>query len=338
MNETPETAETAPEAAPEGQNPIPPEQAPASVPRAVLAIPVRSNNYDGWAGRILNHAPGPAETVRVLREILGKRHKGRHRVTEAISELIYDHPAGWEHLGPDPTATGGTRRVREMPLGTCRCHLPDGTARPGLARAERRALISAEWGRAVRGEVPGALEPDADGTPWRITANSTFPAHVEHVFVLDDERIAILARDDSADRKASRDRFVRGFSPVARVHATRPLDWDTIGAQLDAASAELRARPRTNWSRVHAADALTCAAKELEQVPAHADLLLYLLGKHTGHDRSSTKQTAEGALAEAAGVHSAELPALLLRAPRAEQLRLLREAAHLMDPAEHRAP
>ena len=336
MNETPETHDTAPEAAPERQNPTPTEQAPASVPRAVLAIPVRTNNYDGWAGRILNHAPGPAATVRVLREILGKRHKGRHRVTEAISELIYDHPAGWEHLGPDPTATGsGTRRARGVPLGTCRCHLPDGTARPGLARAEHRALISAEWGRPVRGEVPGALEPDADGTPWRITASSTFPAHVEHVFLLDDNMIEIFARDNSAHRSARRDRLVHGFSPVARVHATRPLEWDTIGPHLDAASAEMRSRPRPDWNRVRAAYALTRAAKELEAVPAHADLLLYLLGKHT--DQDGAKQTAEGALAEAAGVHSAELPALLLRAPRAEQFRLLREAAHLTDPAEHPA-
>lgn len=334
MNKTPETTatDTAPGAL---ENPTPTEQDAASVPRAVLAIRAHSYNNDVWGGRILEYAPGPAETVRVLREILGKRHKGRHRVREAISELIYDHPAGWEHLGPDPAATGGTRRAREVALGACRCHLPDGTSRPGLARAERRALISAEWHREVGGGVPGALEPDADGTPWRITGSSTFPARVEHVFLLDDESIEVFARDDSADRKASRDRFVQGFSPVARVHATRPMDWEQLGPQLDAASAEMRARPRTDWNRVHAADALTRAAKELEAVPAHADLLLYLLGRHTGQD--GTKQTAEGALAEACGVHGAELPALLLRASRAEQVRLLREAAQLMDPAEHRA-
>jgi hypothetical protein len=335
VNETPETSETAPAAAPESQNPTPPEQSAASVTRAVLAIPVRSNTYDGWAGRILNHAPGPAETVRVLREILGKRHTGRHRVAEAVSELIYDHPAGWEHLGAAPAADGAARRRGQMPLGTCRCHLPDGAARPGLARAERRALISAEWGRPVRGEAPEGLEADPDGTPWRITANSTLPAHVEHVFLLDDDMIEIFARDNSADRKASRDQFVHGYSPLARVRATRPLDWEEFAPHLDAASAKVRARLRTDWNRVHAAAALTRAAKELEQIPAHADLLLYLLGKHSGQD--STEQTAEAALAEAARVHSADLPALLLRAPRVEQLRLLRDAAHLTDPAEHPA-
>ncbi|MBR7830623.1 hypothetical protein KDK95_30255 [Actinospica sp. MGRD01-02] len=330
MNQTPETTET--DTAPGAANnpvPTPTGQDAASTLRAVLAIPFHRYDDDRWAGRILEYAPGPAETVRALREILGKRHKGRHRVREAISELIYDHPVGWERLGPDPNAPGGARRARERAPGACRCHLPDGTPRPGLTRAERQALVAAEWGRAaVRGEAP-ALDPGGDGAPWRISGSSTLPARVEHVFLLDGDVIEVFARDDSADRNNVRDGLLRGFSPVARVHATRPMDWAEFGPRLDAASAEVRSRPRTDWNRVHAVDALTRAAKELESVPAHADLLLYMLGKHTGQE--GTRQMAEGALAEAGGVHGAELPALLLRASRAEQVRLLREAARLMD-------
>lgn len=336
MNETPETtnAPDAPETPPDKQNPTPTAQETASAMRAVLAIPARRHNSDGWAGRILEHAPGPAETVRALREILGKRHKGRHRAADAITELIFDHPAGWERLGPDPAATGA-KRTRETPLGTCRCHEPDGTPRPALLRAQHQALIKAEWNRPMPGEVPGALEPADDGTPWLITRSSTFPNRVHHVFVLHEDTIDILACDRGADRKAHRDRYVHGFTSIARVHATRPVDWDVIAPKLDADSAEMRARPRTDWSRIDAAKGLARAAKELEGVPAHADLLLYLLGKETD---ARSKPTAEAALAEAGGVHGADLPALLLRAPRAEQLRLLRQAAHLMDPAENRAP
>jgi hypothetical protein len=335
VNETPETtdAEPAAHSAPQDQNPTPSEPVPASVMRAVLAIPVRSYDNDGWAGRILNHAPGPAETARTLHEILSKRHKGRGRVREAISELIYDHSAGWERLGADD-ATGGTKRRRtEIPLGTCRCHLPDGTPRPGLARAQNQALIAAEW----RGEARFTRDPhgqDADGAPQLIQHSQTLDADVAHILLLTGDTIEIHARDNSADRAINKAATVRGFSPAARISAARPLDWNEIGPHLDRVSAELRARPRTDWDRVHAADALTRAAKELERVPPHADLLLYLLGKETGQH---SKQAAEGALAEAGGVHSAELPALLLRAPRAEQLRLLREAAYLMDPAQHPA-
>ena len=319
MNDNPQDTETS----------APAEQAPEPVMRAVLAIPTYDNN-GGWAGRILGDAPGPAATVRVLHEILGKRHKGRNRVRDAVSELIHDHPAGWEHLGDPSNTTGGTRRRGEIPLGVCRCHHPDGTAREGLARAQRDALASAEW----RGHAHFARDPEADGAPRLITKSHALDPGVAHVFLVNGDCIEIHARDNSADRNFNKVAEVRGFSTAARVKATGPIDWDALGPQIDAASAELRARPRTDWDRVGAARALARAAKELERVPAHADLVLYLLGKEAG----TSRRAAEAALAEAGDVHSADLPALLLRAPRSEQLRLLRDAAHATDPAEHHAP
>lgn len=104
---------------------------------------------------------------------------------------------------------------------------------------------------------------------------------------------------------------------------------------MDEASAQIRARPRRDYQR--AATARTLAETATRLAP-HADLVLYLLGGGTRTDPPSREPDAEAALAAAADIHSADLPALLLRAPRSEQIRLLKLAAHQLDPDKHPAP
>ena len=322
MTETPDTAQSTGTPAP----------APAPVPRAILAVPLPDR---GWAGRILTHAPGPAETVKLLHEILTTRHKGRDRASEAISELIYGHPAGWEYLGTEPGTEAARTRQREVPLGRCRCHQPDGTGRPGLLTAAQRALTNAEWGKGSSYRPdPG---PGTDGAPWLITDRWTMDEDIAHVFLLHPDRIEVYARDQSAPDHYTEVGIIRGFTPAARVPASRQHDWEQTGPALDQASATIRARPRHDWQRAAAARALAEAAKRLERISPHTDLVLYVLGG-SRTDQGEANPIAVAALAAAANVHGGDLPALLLRTDRAEQLRVLKLAAHQLDPDTHHAP
>lgn len=299
------------------------------VPRAVLAVPLPER---GWAGRILTHAPGPAATARILQEILRTRHTGRDRAARAISELIYQHPAGWEHLGTDPANPPTRTRKRKVELGRCRCHLPDSTARPALARAQQDALTSAEFGQPHRVEPA----PGHDGAPWLITHRHSLDEDVAHLFLLHPGHINIFARDQS-DQDHLTEVAIRGFSHVARIPTSRPTNWESFAPELDAASAAIRARPRRDWKREAAARTLAETATRLQRVAAHVDLVLYLLG---GVNTASGQPDplAEAALAAAANVHGADLPALLLRSDRADQIRLLKLAAHHLAPDKHHAP
>ena len=65
--------------------------------------------------------------------------------------------------------------------------------------------------------------------------------------------------------------------------------------------------------------------------------MLYVLGG-SRTDQGEANPVAVAALAAAANVHGADLPALLLRTDRAEQLRVLRLAAHQLDPDSFGAP
>ena len=310
----------------------PRDTAPAPVPvapRAVLAVPLPER---GWAGRILTCAPGPAATARVLQEILHARHKGRDRAARAISELIYQHPAGWEHLGTDPAAAPTRTRKRRVELGRCRCHLPDGTARPALARAQQDALTSAEFGQPHR--IAAAL--DEDGAPWLITHRHSLDKDVAHLFLLHPGHLQIFARDQSGEDHYT-EVAVRGFDQAAHIPTSRPTDWERFAPVLDAASTAIRARPRRDWKREAAARTLAETATRLQRIAAHADLVLYLLGGGNAA-RAEPDPLAEAALAAAANVHGADLPALLLRSDRADQVRLLKLAAHRLDPNKHPAP
>jgi hypothetical protein len=296
----------------------------------VLAVPLPER---GWAGRILTCAPGPAQTARVLHEILTTRHKGRDRAARAISELIYQHPAGWEHLGPDPATAPTRTRNKQIPLGRCRCHLPDGTAHPALARAWQDALTSAEWGQPHRIECA----PDQDGAPWLITHRHSLDKDVAHLFLLHPGHLQLFARDQSAEDHYTQV-GIRGFDQAAHIPTGRPMDWERFASELDAASAAIRARPRRDWKREAAARTLAETASRLERVAAHVDLVLYLLRGANSTTRAEPDPLAEAALAAAANVHGAELPALLLRTDRTDQVRLLKLAAHQLDPDKHHAP
>ena len=329
MTTTPDTTRSDPDVVTTADPPHEIAPAPVPVPRAVLAVPLPER---GWAGRILTCAPGPTATARVLQEILHARHKGRDRAARAISELIYQHPAGWEHLGTDPAAAPTRTRKRRVELGRCRCHLPDGTACPALARAQQDALTSAEFGQPHR----IAAAPDEDGAPWLITHRHSLDQDVAHLFLLHQNHIQIFARDQS-DQDHYTEVAVRGFDQAARIPASRPTNWESFAPVLDAASAAIRARPRRDWKREAAARALAQTATRLQRVAAHVDLVLYLLGG--GNTASGQPDPlAEAALAAAANVHGADLPALLLRSDRADQIRLLKLAAHHLDPDKHPAP
>jgi hypothetical protein len=328
MTDTPGTAEAA-ASAETGQNA--PASAIAPVARAVIALPMPEQR---WAGRILTHAPGPAETARVLHEILATRFKGRDRTLRAAAELVDEHPAGWEYLRPPPGTAAARTRRRETPLGRCRCHQDDGTPRPGLLDAQRRALRDAEWGRSHRPE-PG---PGTDGAPWLITNAWGLPDDIAHLFLIDADHINLYARDKSADTHFSRAAQIPMPTQAARVWARPPIDWEQLAPELDEASARIRARPRRDWERAAAARTLAETATRLARIAPHADLVLYLLGGGTPTETGTGAPVCEAALAAAADVHSADLPALLLRAPRSEQIRLLKLAAHQLDPDKHRAP
>jgi hypothetical protein len=322
MTDTPDTAET-------GQRPSAAAPTAATDPRAVIALPTAQQR---WAGRILTRAPGPGQSARVLHEILTTRFKGRDRALRAAATLIDEHPAGWQHLGPPPDTPATRTRRRETPLGRCLCHHEDGTARPGLLEAQRRALLDAEWGRPHRLE-PG---PGSNGAPWLITSAWGLPDDVAHLFLIHDDHVTLYARDQSADTH---------FSQAAQIPTiTRPggapvhIDWEQLAPVLDEASAQIRARSRRDYQRAATARTLAETATRLSRIAPHADLVLYLLGGGTRTDPPSREPDAEAALAAAADIHSADLPALLLRAPRSEQIRLLKLAAHQLDPDKHPAP
>jgi hypothetical protein len=323
MTETADAAAPA-ETEPTGDHSATPPATPA--PSAIIAVPLATGRNDkvDWSGRILEHAPGPAETARILHTILTTRFKGHTRVSQATDEVLAEHPAGWEYLGPEPGAKAGRTR-RDAPLGRCRCHQADGTARPGLLYAAHRALRAAEWGPDYR-PTP---DPGEDGAPWKISSRQSVTKDVAHLFLINGERFEVHARDQSAEDH---------FTLIARLSLRTRVDWDEIGDELDQASAQVRQRPKRDWNREYAAKDLARAAKLLGTFPSHVDLVLYLLGGGARHEYAAPNKQAEAALAAAAGVHGAELFATLHNATRAEQVRLLTLAAHQLRPAEHPAP
>src|SRR5947209_2763520 len=132
-------------------------QAPAAshddTPGAVIAIPESGGAFHG---RYLHHAPGPAATARLLRDLFTVRYPGRKGYARARAELIGQHPSGWQRLG---TATAKDPQVKPRrapaPVGTCYCHHSDGTWHPAVTAAALTTLRRAEI-TAVRSEVTTA--------------------------------------------------------------------------------------------------------------------------------------------------------------------------------------
>ena len=166
------------------------------VPGAVIAIP---ESRGGFHGRYLHHAPDPAATARLLRDLFTVRYPGRKGYARARSELIGQHPSGWRHLG---IATAKDPEVKPRrapaPVGTCYCHQPDGTWHPAVTAAALATLGRAE-SAAIRGEhtSPGWLlgqQPrPGDGSPLLIREHHV-PDGIDHVYLLHEDGLQIPRR------------------------------------------------------------------------------------------------------------------------------------------------
>ncbi len=301
----------------------PPDQIPGTSldddSGAVIAIPTRD---DGFHGRYLHHAPGPAATVELLRALFAACYRGRRGYENAIRELITEHPSGWARLG---TATSKDPHIKPRrtpaPVGQCYCHHADGTPRPELIEAALATLYQAEirensWIRVPHG-TPG------DGSPLRIRSGMV-PGGIEYVYVLHRDGIVVKARDGA-------------YPTSQRFMQAAGFGWDSPPAaeQLERACAAIRARTPADLAHEAAADILADTAQRLAQIPAHHDLVLHLLADASRFLSVPPATTPQEALARAAGLHSAELAGHLHHLERGEQIRLLRHAAHQLNPAKH---
>ncbi len=296
------------------------------MPGAVIAIP---ENGGGFHGRYLHHAPGPAATARLLRDLFASRYPGRKGYIRACRELIGQHPSGWQRLG---TATGKDPEIKPRrapaPVGTCYCHQPDGTWNPAVTAAALATLSRAE-SAAIRGEhtSPGWLlgqQPrPGDGSPLLIRDHHV-PDGIDHVYLLFDDGAQILTRD--------------GAHPnTCRLAQATSLSWaDPVDdEQIERATRAVRARTPADLAYEKAADILADTAQRLAHIPAHHDLVLYLLSVPSGYLGVPAETTPQAALARAADLHPAQLPAHLHELERSEQVRLLRRAAHQLNPVKH---
>jgi hypothetical protein len=286
-------------------------------------IALRGDGDDRWQGRYLRHAPGPADTARLLRQIVTTRYRGRRRYESAVRELIGAHPAGWASLGTgtrkDPVPAA---RRAPAPAGTCLCHEPDGSLRPALLDAALAALPQPQFLRPRPESRPCGQYP-ADGSPWLIERGQFLPAGIHHVFVLYTDVLEIRARDGAREHQ-----FIPAFHlPWDQAEA----DWDA----LDQRCAAIRARTKAHLAAERTAEILADTAKQLAAIPPHADLVLHLLGTASRYLAIPPHATPEAALARAADIHTADLPGHLLRLGRSDQIALLRTAAHHLDPALH---
>jgi hypothetical protein len=309
----------------------PTDQEPADsaeeMPGAVIAIPEQGG---GFHGRYLHHATGPTATARLLRDLFATRYPGSKGYARARNELIGQHPSGWQRLG---TATAKDPEVKPRrapaPVGTCYCHHPDGTWNPAvtaalttLRRAEiaalRRETTTADW-------LLGPQPKPGDGSSLLIREHRV-PDGIDHVYLLHEDGLQILTRDGAYPNSC---RFVHAVS----LRWTDPVD----GEQIERATRAVRERTPADLAYERAADFLADAAQRLARIPAHHDLVLYLLSLASGYLSVAAESTPESALARAAGLHPAQLAAHLHQLERGEQVRLLRRAAHQFNPVKHPA-
>jgi hypothetical protein len=302
--------------------PTPDPADPPSTPGAVLAIPTGD---DGFHGRYLHHAPGPAATAELLRTLFHIRYRGRYGYEKAVRELISEHPSGWVRLGVatsrDPQVTP---RRAPAPVGECYCHLPDGTAHPVLVAAALATLHEAEI--HSRGGVRIPRGDLGDGSPWKIR-NGEVPDGIDYVYVLHPRGVVVKVRDGA-------------YARTGKFLAAAGFDWDRPmpGEQIERACAAVRARTVADLADHKAADILAETARRLREIPAHQDLVLYLLAASSRYLSVPGEHTPESALARAAALHPAELAGHLHHLERAEQVRLLAQAAHQLSPDNHPAP
>lgn len=295
-------------------------------PGAVIAMPDRAS---GFHGRYLHHAPSPSDTARLLRELFAVRYPGRRGYARACAELIGEHPSGWQRLGA-ATAKDPEVKPRRAParVGTCYCHQPDGTWQPTVTAAALATLRRAE-SAAIRGEhtSPAWLLGDApqpgDGSPLLIREHHV-PDGIDHIYVLFDDGARILARDGAYPNTAR-------FTQATGLRWTDPLNTE----QIERASRAVRERTPADLAHEKAADMLADTAQRLAQIPAHHDLVLHLLADASRYLSVPPATTPQAALARAAGLHPAELAGHLHHLERGEQVRLLRHAAHQLNPAKH---
>lgn len=304
----------------------PPPQTAPPIPHAVIACDYP--DHHAWAGRILQHAPSPAATARVLYELLlTYQKKTRHRAPAL--DLIIRHPSGWRYLGPDPEATGeAAQRVKRGQLGRCLCHHPDGSPTQTVIEEALANLAREEWRQA-----PNPFTVPAEGGPRLIkVAEAKRDPRIAYVFHLHGPQhgpeIRILARDGGTG----------DFTRAGAIEAAPGIDFDALGPDLDASVAAIAARTKRDVGRERVAGHLDTAAYHLARVEAHHDLVLYLVDCMMSLDGPALRVDAESALARAAGIPTGELPAFLARASRGEQLRLLRLAAHQLAPGSYGAP
>ncbi|MEY9861392.1 hypothetical protein ABH935_007033 [Catenulispora sp. GAS73] len=307
----------------EGACDAPPETAAAS-PHAVIACDYPDHRI--WAGRILHHAQGPSATARLLYELLLTYPK-KNRIATAATDLIVRHPSGWQHLGPDPTATSETtRRARRGQLGRCLCHHPDGSPTQAVIDEALAAMTRTEWRQPAN-----PLTVRADDAPRLITPkDAKRDPRIAYVFHLQGSRLHVLARDGATDN----------FAQAGTIQALPGIDFDALGPDLDTNAATIAARTPADGRSERVADRLIDAANHLATIPAYHELVLHEVDNMMAglHEGAAAKLDAESALARTAGVPSSELPAFLARASRGEQLRLLRLTAHQLAPRLHAAP
>lgn len=201
---------------------------------AVIARPNRHTGDRSWQGRYLHHAPGPSATARLIRDTVTARSTVRTRLSAGRSELIDEHPCGWEHLGAR-TAKDPEIKARRRPAaaGACYCHTPDGQLRPAyleqllglLDRAEQAPVYSGEEFKKV---MPRSADP-TDSVPCLMGSFQNLPDRVAYAFILRAESITIAVR--------------HGASPCEYLKAGE-IDWsgEADWEQIDATAAAIRAR------------------------------------------------------------------------------------------------
>ncbi|WP_034261807.1 hypothetical protein [Actinospica robiniae] len=295
---------------------------------AVIAVPAGGGAFQG---RYLHHAPGPSATARIILDLFAVRYRSREGLRRAAAELINAHPGGWRYLG---AATSKDREIRPRrapaPVGSCFCHQDDGSPSPAYVEAALAAHARAEAAQLLgNASAASVLPPGGSAGPGHaaLITRSSVPEGIDLIYLLYRDGLLIEVRDGAYPN------YGRFTPAIVDVPWGREID---PGAIEDAVAA-VRSRTPADLARAKVAETLAETAERLRAIPAHHDLVLHLLAGNSRHLSIPREHGPETALARAAGLHTAELPGHLHRLERGEQIRLLNQAAHLLNPAEHPA-